>query len=393
MELKGISKMAEKLCILGSTGSIGTQALESCEHLGIKVMGIAAGSRIDILEDQIRKFNPEFCAVADERRALELKTKVADTNVKIISGKTCCEEISSLADCDTVLNAITGIAGLLPTVSAIKAKRNIAIANKETLVAAGDIVNKLIAENGVIMLPVDSEHCAIHQCIDGRNKDEISKLIITASGGSMFGKTREELSNVKLEDALTHPNWSMGKKITIDSSTLVNKGLELIEAIRLFGICEDRIDVLVHRESIVHSMASFVDGSVMAQMAVPDMRLCIQYALTYPEKKNGLTKPLDLAKVGKLTFYDVDNDAFPSVSFARKAIRMGGIMPAVFNGANEACVELFLNRKIKFTDIFDLIGDTLDSFNAQAKELTIEKILEADIAARETVRKKVGELG
>ncbi|MBR3995330.1 MAG: 1-deoxy-D-xylulose-5-phosphate reductoisomerase [Clostridia bacterium] len=380
--------MAEKVCILGSTGSIGTQALESCEHLGIEVTAIAAGSRIDILEQQIRKHKIRVCAVADERKALELKIKVADTPVKIISGAVCCEEICSMTDCDTVLNAITGVAGLLPTIAAIKAKKNIAIANKETLVAAGDIVNSLIKENNVTMLPVDSEHCAIHQCIDGRNKDEISKLIITASGGSMFGKTRKELENVKLSDALTHPNWSMGKKITIDSSTLVNKGLELIEAIRLFDIPEDRIDVLVHRESIVHSMASFVDGSVMAQLAVPDMRLCIQYALTYPKKKAGLTPPLNLAEIGKLSFYDVDNDAFPSVAFARRAIREGGVMPAVFNGANEACVDLFLQEKIRFTDIFDLIEYTLDSFKPCRDNITLGKILEADVEARRTVYEK-----
>jgi len=380
--------VAEKLCILGSTGSIGTQALESCEHLGIEVTAICAGSRIDILEDQIRKYKPLVCAVANERKALELKTKVADTNVRIISGAVCSEEICDMTDCDTILNAITGIAGLLPTVAAIKAKKNIAIANKETLVAAGDIVNALIKEYGVTMLPVDSEHCAIHQCIDGRNKDEISKLIITASGGSMFGKTRKELENVKLSDALTHPNWSMGKKITIDSSTLVNKGLELIEAIRLFGIPEDRIDVLVHRESIVHSMASFVDGSVMAQMAVPDMRLCIQYALTYPHKRPGLTAPLDLAKIGKLSFYEVDNNAFPSVELARRAIRIGGIVPAVFNGANEACVDLFLREKIRFTDIFDLLEYALDSFENKISEATLQDILEADAQARQLVYEK-----
>jgi len=385
--------MAEKLCILGSTGSIGTQALESSGHLGIKVSAIAAGSRIDILEDQIRRFKPEYCAVADERKALELKTRVADTSVKIISGAVCCEEISSLADCDTVLNAITGIAGLLPTIAAIKAKKNIAIANKETLVAAGDIVNRLISENNVAMLPVDSEHCAIHQCIDGKNKSEISKLIITASGGSMFGKTREQLRNVQLKDALTHPNWSMGKKITIDSSTLVNKGLELIEAVRLFGIPEDRIDVLVHRESIVHSMASFVDGSVMAQMAVPDMRLCIQYALTYPNKLPGLTPTLDLAKTAKLTFYDVDNNAFPSVNLARRAVRAGGVLPAVFNGANEACVDLFMQEKIRFTDIFDLIEYALDSYDSNNSQATLEDILRADETARELVREKAVELG
>lgn len=385
--------MAEKLCILGSTGSIGTQALESSEHLGIKVTAIAAGSRTDILEGQIRRHKPEYCAVADERKAMDLKIRVADTPVKIISGVVCCEEISSLAECDTVLNAITGIAGLLPTIAAIKAKKNIAIANKETLVAAGDIVNRLINDNKVIMLPVDSEHCAIHQCIDGKNKDEISKLIITASGGSMFGKTREQLRNVKVIDALTHPNWSMGKKITIDSSTLVNKGLELIEAVRLFGIPEDRIDVLVHRESIVHSMASFVDGSVMAQMAVPDMRLCIQYALTYPKKLKGLTSGLNLADVGKLTFYNVDDEAFPSVSFARKAIRHGGVLPAVFNGANEACVDLFLREQIRFTDIFDLIEYTLDKFRVDNADATLEDILNADSESRRTVYERAKKLG
>lgn len=384
--------MTEKLCVLGSTGSIGTQTLEACEHLGIRVSGICAGSRIDILEDQIRRFKPEFCAVASERRALELKRKVSDTDTKIISGAVCAEEICSLCDCDTVLNAITGVAGLLPTVAAIKAKKTLAIANKETLVAAGDIVNRLLCEYGVKMLPVDSEHCAIHQCIDGRNADDISRLIITASGGALFGKSREELKGVRAEDALKHPNWSMGRKITVDSSSLVNKGLELIEAIRLFGIPEDRIDVLVHRESIVHSMASFVDGSVLAQMAVPDMRLCIQYALTYPEKKAGLTPRLDLAKIGRLSFYDVDNEAFPSVLLARRAVREGGVMPAVFNGANEACVELFLDEKIRFTDIFDLIEFALDNVRQRGDNPTLDDILEADTEAREAVKREAERL-
>ena len=380
--------MTEKLCILGSTGSIGTRALESAEHLGIEVTAIAAGTRIDVLEEQIRKYKPKFCAVSDERRAMELKVKGADTSVKVISGKVCCEEICGLTDCDTVLNAITGVAGLLPTIAAIEAKKNIAIANKESLVAAGDIVKEKLLEN-----KVNSEHCAVHQCIDKKDKSEISRLIITASGGSLFGKNREQLKSVKLKDALTHPNWSMGRKITIDSSTLVNKGLELIEAIRLFDIPEDRIDIVVHRESIIHSMAEFADGSVMAQMAVPDMRLCIQYALTYPEKKHGLTGRLNLAEVGKLTFFDVDNDAFPSVEFARRAVRAGGVLPAVFNGANEACVDLFLQEKIGFTDIFELIEYTLDGFNADKDSLTVESILEADADARRMVYEKAAKLG
>ncbi len=380
--------MTENICILGSTGSIGTQTLEVCEHMGIRVRAIGAGSKIDLLEEQIRRFKPDYCAVADEKKAAELKISVADTNVKIISGKDGNSEICNVAECDTVLNAVTGIAGLMPTVTAIKAKRKIALANKETLVAAGETVNSLLTENNVTMLPVDSEHCAIHQCIDGRKKEEIAKLVLTASGGSMFGKTRDELKNVTVSDALCHPNWNMGKKITVDSTSLANKGLELIEAVRLFGISEDKIDVLVHRESIVHSMASFTDGSVMAQMAVPDMRLCIQYALTYPEKKKGLTCPLDLSKIGKLTFYNVDNNAFPTVNLARKAIRLGGVMPAVFNGANEACVDLFLREKIKFTDIFDLLEHSLETVKNISGKATLNDIFNADMQAREAVYEK-----
>ncbi len=380
--------MFEKVCILGSTGSIGTQALEVCEHLGIRVDGISAGSRVDILEAQIRKYRPRFCAVASEEAASELKIRTADTDTRILSGTHASEELCTLTDAPCVLNAITGFAGLMPTVAAIKAKKDIALANKETLVAAGEIVNRLLDEYKVRLLPVDSEHCAIHQCIAGRKKEEISKLILTASGGSLFGRTRAQLENVGVKEALTHPNWSMGRKITVDSSSLVNKGLELIEANRLFGLPEDRIDVLVHRQSIVHSMASFVDGSVMAQLAVPDMRLCIQYALTYPEKKTGLTKPLDLSEAASLTFSRVDSEAFPSVETARRALRLGGIYPCVFNGANEACVQLFLDGKIRFTGIFDLIEYAMGEIKPHSGELTLEQILEADALSRKIVLEK-----
>ncbi len=384
--------MTEKITILGSSGSIGTQALEICAHLGICVEGICAGSKIDLLEEQIRKFAPKYCAVADEESAKDLRVRVSDTSTKILSGKESACEISAVTDCDTVLNAITGIAGLMPTITAIEHKKNIAIANKETLVAAGDIVNAKIAENGVTMLPVDSEHCAIHMCLDGRKKEEISKLILTASGGAFFGKTRSELENIKPEQALKHPNWSMGRKITVDSSSLVNKGLELIEAMKLFGVREDKIDVLVHRESIVHSMVSFVDGSVMAQMATPDMKLCIAHALTYPEKKRGLTGELDLAKISKLSFYEVDNDVFPSVKLARRAARMGGIAPAVFNGANEACVDLFLSGKIGFCEIFDLLEYALDSVKGSS-DASLSEILEADKNVRALITQKACEIG
>lgn len=379
--------MTEKITILGSTGSIGTQALETCLHLGISVEGICAGSSIDILEEQIRKFSPKYCAVSNEERAKDLRLRVGDTSTKVIAGKDSACEISAITDSDTVLNAITGIAGLMPTITAIEQKKNIAIANKETLVAAGDIVNAKLQENGVSMLPVDSEHCAIHMCLDGRKEEEISKLILTASGGTFFGKSRKELEKVKPEQALKHPNWSMGRKITIDSSSLVNKGLELIEAMKLFGVTEDKIDVLVHRESIVHSMVSFVDGSVMAQMASPDMRLCIQHALTYPEKKRGLTQELDLTKISKLSFYEVDNEAFPSIMLARRAARMGGVAPAVFNGANEACVDLFLSGKIGFCEIFELLEYALDSVKGSSGA-TLSEILEADKHARALIVQK-----
>ena len=381
--------MTKTLCILGSTGSIGTQALEVCEHLGIAVAGLAVGgSRLDLAERQVRRFSPAYCAVSDEDAAKDLRTRLADTATQVLGGKDSAAALADKTNADTVLNAITGIAGLLPTLAAIRAKKTLALANKETLVAAGELVNALLSETGVTMLPVDSEHCAIHQCIDKRPKSEIARLILTASGGSLFGKTREELSQVDVRQALTHPNWSMGKKITVDSSTLVNKGLELIEAIRLFGLPEDKIDILVHRESVVHSMASFVDGSVMAQLAVPDMRLCIQYALTYPEKKAGLTKPLDLAQVGKLTFYPVDSEAFPSVELARSAVRRGGVYPCVFNGANEACVDLFLREKIRFTDIFDLLSYALETAKPHSLELSLDAILEADKEARTLVYEK-----
>ncbi len=373
------------LCILGSTGSIGTQALEVAQHLGIKIDAISANSNTKLLEEQIRKFTPSFCAVTNEEAAKQLKIAVADTSCKIISGYNASSEIISETKADTVLNSIIGFAGLSPTMCAVRQKKNLAIANKETLVAAGAIVMDEVRKNGVRLLPVDSEHCAIHQCIGKNSKAEISKLILTASGGPFFGKDKEFVKGALPEQALKHPNWSMGQKITIDSASLVNKGLELIEAMWLFDMPCDKIDIIVHRESIIHSMVQYKDNSVIAQLAVPDMRLCIQYALTGTAKKDGLTPELDFSKLAGLSFYPVDHDTFPGIALAKKSVELGGISPCVFNSANEACVDLYLKRKIAFYDIYTLISDALDNIKSKNITPTFDMILDADKAAREYV--------
>ncbi len=376
----------QKLCVLGSTGSIGTQALEVADHLGLSVTTISAnGSNSALLEEQIRRFRVKLCAVKDENAAKSLRITLADTDCKIVSGSEAAEEAAAVSDADTVLNSIIGFAGLKPTLSAIDAGKNIAIANKETLVAAGSIVMAAVKERGVRLLPVDSEHCAIHQCIGKNAPNEIDRLILTASGGPFFGKTRDELIDMPPEAALKHPNWNMGRKITIDSATLVNKGLELIEAMWLFNMPAEKIDVLVHRESVVHSMVQYKDSSVMAQLAVPDMRLCIQYALTGTAKKEGLTPKLKLADIGKLTFFEPDDDAFPSIQIARRAAAQGGIMPCVFNSANEACIDAYLNRKIRFGDIFTLLDEVLHHVSPVSPTPSLYDILHADQFARQWV--------
>lgn len=373
------------LTILGSTGSIGTQAIQSAMHLGLKIDALSVCSNVKLLEEQLRLTGAQMCAVTDRSAAKELKDRTRDLDIKIFAGENAAAELAHESSSDTLLNAIIGFSGMVPTVEAIKSGKNIAIANKETLVAAGEIVMPLAKEHGVQILPVDSEHCAIHQCISGTDKSFVNKLIITASGGPFFGYTRTQLEDVTPEQALKHPNWSMGKGITIYSSTLVNKGLEMIEAVRLFDIPEDRVEIIVNRQSIVHSLVEFVDGSVLAQLAMPDMRLCIQYALTYPNKLCGLTTPLNLAKVGTLTFHEIDNDTFPSVDIARKALRTGGISPCVYNAANEVCVDMFLERKIKYTDIFSLIDSACNKFGAGEGALTLDSVIKADTDAREYV--------
>lgn len=375
----------KNIAILGSTGSIGTQTLEVADITNeYKISALTAYKNVSLMEQQVRKYKPEVVCMTDENSAMDLKIRVKDTNTKVLAGIEGVCECASLPQAETVVTAIVGIAGLKPTMSAIKAGKRIALANKETLVTAGEIVMNSAKENNVEILPVDSEHSAIFQSISNQN-NFLKKIIITASGGPFFGKKRSELSNVTPQMALKHPNWSMGAKITIDSATLVNKGLEIIEAMHLFNLPVEQIQPIVHRESIIHSMVEFCDGSVIAQLGVPDMKLPISYALSYPNRTVPVSNELDLVSVSKLTFYEIDNEAFPSVSLAKKAANAQGVMCAVYNGANEAAVELFLNNKCRFTDITELIEKAMDKC-PEIKSPTLEDIFMADSFAREIVK-------
>ena len=373
------------LVILGSTGSIGTQSLEVAREQGYSVSGLVAGSNIDLLEKQAREWKPKTVAVFDEDKAKELKIKLADTSVKVLSGSEGVCEVAE-GEGDTVINAIVGIAGLKPTLSAIESGKTIALANKETLVTGGEIVNRKAKEKSVKILPVDSEHSAIFQSLQGAPEGSLKKILLTASGGPFFGKKKSDLENVTVKEALNHPNWSMGAKITIDSATLMNKGLEVIEAVHLFGIPADNIEVLVHRQSIIHSGVELSDGAVIAQLGTPDMRLPIQYALTYPERSNYAFEKLDLFKVGTLTFEKPDTDTFRCLPLCIKAINEGGILPTVVNGANEEAVRLFLDGKCEFLQIAELVEKALNSVN-NIKDFTLDDIFAADSLAREIVRK------
>jgi len=369
-----------KLSILGSTGSIGTQSLSVAKANGFTVMALAAYSNAFLLEDQIRQWKPKIAVLYDEAAAKDLKIRVGDTNTKILAGMDgLCEAAG--CDCDTVLNAIVGMIGITPTVAAIKAKKRIALANKESLVAGGEIIMPLAKEYGVQILPVDSEHSAIFQCLQGSNGNKIKKIVLTASGGPFFGYTKEQLRTVTKEQALNHPNWSMGAKITIDSATMMNKGLELIEAVHLFDIPPENIEIVIHRESIIHSIVVYEDNSCIAQMGVPDMKIPIAYALTYPHRAKEVAPALDLTKIGNLSFYEPDEESFPALSAAKRAIKKGGLAPAAANGANEKAVALFLNGKIKFTDIPDIINRAIDN-QPFTEKYTLEDVLEADKNAR-----------
>lgn len=382
--------MEHNIAILGSTGSIGTQSLDVIRQSpDLHVLGLSANHNIELLEVQAREFLPRLVCVCDEDKAKELKVRLADTNIRVVSGPEGMCEVATLDGADTVLTAVMGIAGLSPTIAAIKSGKNIALANKETLVAAGELVTALARQHGVSLLPVDSEHSAVFQSLAGlREKKQLKKIILTASGGPFYGKRREDLSVVTPEMALRHPNWDMGAKITVDSSTLVNKGLEVIEARWLFGAAPDEIDVVVHPQSIIHSMVEYIDGSVIAQLGLPDMRLPIAYALTYPDRIPLCGEALDLTKIGTLTFSEPDTAAFPALPLAYEALRAGGTMCAVYNGADEAAVELFLQRRIDYLDIASVIEGAMRAYT-NTKADTLGAVLDADRWARDYVYSKV----
>ncbi len=375
------------LIILGSTGSIGAQALDVAEKLSLKVEALTANSDAKKLEEQARKFKPRLAALADEKAAAELKIKLADTNTKVLSGIEGVTECAAFGENPTVLNSIVGMAGLRPTLAAAKAGRRIALANKESLVAGGKLVKTAVKENNAELLPVDSEHSAIFQSIQGcKDKKEIKKIILTASGGPFFGKKRHELKSVTLHDALKHPNWSMGAKITVDSATMFNKGLELIEAVWLFDVAPENIEIVVHRESIVHSLVEFADNSVIAQLGLPDMRIPIQYAITYPNRFESPVGSLNLAQIGKLTFFEPDYETFKCINICRDAINRGGLYPAAANAANEEANELFRKGKIPFLAIGDIIEEALLDIENK-EEYRLEDVEEISDAARERVRR------
>lgn len=378
----------KKITILGSTGSIGTQALEVIEMQGYEVLALTASTNVGIIENQIRKFKPKYAAMVDEKAAAELKAKVADTDIKVLSGIDGVCECASL-EADYVLNSIVGMAGLRPTVAAIEAGNDIALANKETLVAGGQLVMGMAKEKGVSILPVDSEHSAIFQSLQGCvDRKEVKRLILTASGGPFFGKKRSELADVTVKEALNHPNWSMGAKITIDSASMMNKGLELIEAVWLFNMKPDDIDIVVHRQSVVHSLVEYCDNSVIAQLGVPDMRIPIQYALTYPNRIPSPVKQLSLTDYGTLTFDKPDYETFGLINVCRKAINDGGLYPACANAANEEANLSFRNGKIKFLQIEELVRSAVEA-SQKYNQYTLDDVLSMYDWAREYVKTKI----
>ena len=381
--------MAKNISLLGSTGSIGTQSLDVCCMHGYNIKCLTANSRVDVIENQVREFKPELVCMMNENAAKELKTRIKDTTTKITCGMDGLIECATYNGADTVLNSVVGMVGLEPTLAAIKAKKTIALANKETLVAGGHLVTNLAKEMGVSILPVDSEHSAIFQALQGCPNDKaVKKIILTASGGPFFGKKLNELENVSASDALKHPNWDMGAKITIDSATMMNKGLEFIEAKWLFDMPNEDIEIVIHRESVVHSAIMYQDNSVIAQLGVPDMRIPIQYALTYPDRLPSPVDELSLADYAKLTFFEPDYDTFKCINVCKDAIEKGGLYPASANGANEESVKLFLNGKIKFTDIAYLNNAAMLN-TKNKKDFTLQDVLDADRMARDYVLEAV----
>lgn len=381
--------MAKNICLLGSTGSIGTQSLEVCENMGYSLTAITANTNVKLLEQQARKFNPRYVVISDESKYIPLKNALADTRCIVKCGKESICEVASLKENDIVINAIVGMIGIEPTLAAIENRTDIALANKETLVVGGQLIMQKAKEYGVTIFPVDSEHSAIFQCLQGNKHNEIEKIILTASGGPFFGKTKEHLKQVSVEQALKHPNWSMGSKITIDSATLMNKGLELIEAVWLFNKKPNEIEIVVHRESIIHSAVEFADGAIIAQLGTADMKLPIQYALTYPNRfPIATTKKFSFTDMQKFTFYKPDHTTFVCLSAAIAAIEKGGLYPCIINGANEVAVSLFLNGKISFTEIGEIVNSALKSIKLEKIDYTLKDIIACDAQAREFVKMK-----
>lgn len=377
--------MINNISILGSTGSIGTQTLDVVDKLGLNVCALTASTNITKLEEQVRKYKPKIAVVFDEKLAKTFKTNVKDSFVKVLCGMDGLIEAATISESELVLNSVVGMVGLKPTLAAANAKKDIALANKETLVAGGQLVTDAVKNNGVQLLPVDSEHSAIFQCLQGMpDKKMLKKLILTASGGPFFGKSINDLKNVTIEQALDHPNWSMGAKITVDSASMMNKGLEIIEAKWLFDVPSEDIDVVVHRESIIHSLIEYCDNSVIAQLGVHDMRIPIQYAITYPERYPSPVKELNLSEIGKMTFFEPDYNTFKCLSACKKALMMGGVATAIANGANEAANLLFRNRKISFLDIGELVNGAIDSID-NFEPNTVDDVLRADALARQYV--------
>lgn len=371
------------IAVLGSTGSVGEQALDVARTAGVPVHALCANRSVRRAEEQIREFHPTACAMADEDAAAALRIAVADTPTRIYAGEQGICEMITESDAETVVNAIIGEAGLRSTLTTLEQKKKLALANKESLVVAGEIVMDLARRNGQDILPVDSEHCAIYQCLQAGRRQDVKRLLLTASGGPFFGRTAEQMGEITVEQTLAHPTWQMGAKITVDSATLMNKGFEVIEAVHLFGVRPEQVEVVVHRESIIHSMVEYADNSVIAQLSVPDMRLCVQYALTGPVRTPSPLNQLDLTALGKLTFYKPDMETFVLLPTAIRAIEQGGALPAVLNAANEVAVAHFLNHEITFRQIFDTVVRVTEDLAIASRTHDLEGILAWDREARE----------
>ena len=388
-----MNEIQKEMIILGSTGSVGEQAIDVARFEGARVSAISAHSNVKRAEEQAREFSVDYCAMADEKAAAELKIKLADTKTKVLCGTDGICEMIACASGEVAVNSIIGEAGLEPTLAVIESKKRLALANKESLVVAGDIVMNAAKKNGVDIIPVDSEHSAIFQCMKAGTPKEVKKILLTASGGPFYGRNREALSTITVEEALAHPTWKMGAKITIDSATLMNKGFEVIEAVHLFGVDADRIEVIVHRESIIHSMVEYIDNSVIAQLSVPDMRFCVQYALTYPDRYRGIIDELDLCKLSSLHFAKPDTETFSLLALAIDTIKQGGALPAVLNASNEVAVAAFLNHKISFCEIMDVTHRVVSNLSAASKAHSLEDILSFDREARIMAEKIISSLG